>query len=138
VPTKKELIDELNFLSDVLSERTRWVAGWVLGLGWLVIIQGSDAPRFLAPKDIIPPITLALVALLLDFSQYCFGYVLNLRLLNSFPKNTDSLPYDTGILLYRLRLFAFYAKIWAALIATAWLVLVLAVRLAQMLYGEER
>jgi hypothetical protein len=105
-------------------------------LSWLVIIQGPDAPRFLASDVIIPPTALAFVALLLDFSQYCFGYILNLRMLNSFPKNTDSLPYDTGILLYPPRLSAFYAKIWAALIATAWLVVVLAVRLVEVLRGS--
>jgi hypothetical protein len=110
VPTKRELIDELNFLTDVLSDRTRWLAGWVLGLGWLVIIQDASAPAFLDKRDIIEPIALALLALLIDFFQYCFGYVLNLRLLNSFPADTESLSYDTGALLYRFRLLAFYAR----------------------------
>jgi hypothetical protein len=99
VPTKKELIDELDFLTDVLS--TRWLAGGVLGLSWLVIIQGTDARSFLERYDIIGPIVLALLALLIDFSQYCFGYILNLRLLNYFPGETESIltiprPLCTG------------------------------------------
>jgi hypothetical protein len=135
VTAKKELINELNFLTDVLSDRTRWLAGWVLGLSWLVMIQSSNAPGFLAPHDIIEPTALALLALLIDFSQYCFGYILNLRVLNSFPSDTESVPYDTGSLLYRLRLFAFYAKIAVALVATTWLIVVLAIRIVDTLGG---
>ena len=136
MPTKKELIDELNFLTDVLSDRTRWLAGWVLGLSWLVIIQNGDAgnaPRFLQPHDIIEPTALALLAFLIDFSQYVFGYVLNYRMLHSFPADTDSAPYDPGSLLYRLRLFAFYAKISIALVAALWLFTVLAIGIVDIL-----
>jgi len=119
VPTKKELVDELNFLTDVLSDRTRWLAGWVLGLSWLVIIQGTHAPSFLERHDIIGPIALALLALSIDFSQYCFGIL-----------------YDTEALLYRLRRFAFYAKTAATLVAVSWLTIILAIRFVHMLRGS--
>jgi hypothetical protein len=136
VPAKKELIDELNFLTDVLSDRMRWLAGWVLGLSWLVIIQGTDAPSFLERHDIIAPIVLALLALLIDFSRYCFGYKLNLRLINSFPCETETIRYDGGTLLYRLRRFAFYAKIAVTVVAASRLVIVLAIRFVHMLRGS--
>ena len=136
MPTKKELIDELNFLTDVLSDRTRWLAGWVLALSWLVIIQSGDAPGFLEPHDIIQPAALALLALLIDFSQYFFGYVLNYRVLHSFSDDTESVPYDPGSLLYRLRLFAFYAKLAMALVATCWLLVVLAIGIVGLLRGR--
>ena len=57
-------------------------------------------------------------------------------MLDPFSENTYSPSHDTGLLLYRPRPFAGYAKIRTALIATAWLVVILALGLVEVLRGS--
>ena len=71
--TNKELTDEPNFLGDIPSDRKRRVANWVLDSGWLVIIQGPDAPRIPLGTSSSRGLRWHGSARPLDFSRYCFA-----------------------------------------------------------------
>ncbi len=109
-----EIYEDLNFLSDRISNQTRTIALSVLAIAWLFLIGGKDAP--VLPSS--PNRTLLLLAgagsllsLVVDYFQYVFGYFdadnVRKRAEKSKTKTGD---YNYDACLYRLRTMLFWVK----------------------------
>jgi hypothetical protein len=137
VPDRQKVMEELNFLTDVLSNRVRTIAGGVLAFCWAFVVEGSQNPTgagLVSVWEVITPIGLALFALTFDLSQYMFGYSLNRRMLRELAlKKQDSVPYRTDALAYRARGWSFNLKLVCALVAVLWLIGLLGVKMASLL-----
>lgn len=132
MPDRKAVIDELNFLSGLLSERVRTAAAVILAFCWAFIVEGSSAPGggFLSTQDVMPPLLLAVATLVADFLQYLFGLRLNIRTLAQMEREkVETMPYDARHPLYLVRQGAFYLKMLLLVGALVWLLSVLLVRL---------
>jgi hypothetical protein len=114
VATIPETIEELQYLSDRLSDRVRTVAWSVLGLVWLFLTGGDSRPALpVTPSRSVLLISgaLALGALVLDYLQYFFGYLMARQVLQEAEGSAEkNAQYDTGGWLYRTRTFVFWLK----------------------------
>ena len=132
MPNRNAVIDELNFLSGLLSERVRSAAAVILAFCWAFIVEGSAAPGggFLSTQEVVPPLLLAVATLIADFFQYLIGLRLNVRTLAQMEREKlESMPYDARHPLYLLRQSAFYLKMALLAAALVWLLSVILVRL---------
>jgi hypothetical protein len=70
MPTRAEIRDELNFLSDLISTRVRAISGGVLAIAWALLIEGagSEAP-LVAATSLTVPIAAAIATLVADIAQ---------------------------------------------------------------------
>lgn len=135
MPDQNKVIEELDFLTDVLSNRVRTTAAGVLAFCLGFIVEGSQSVTggFLSAREVAPPIALSLLALLSDLLQYVFGYILNMRMLRALSlADGGSLAYDRGALSYRARHYCFYLKIVCALAAAQWLIVLLIVHVGAL------
>ena len=127
MPTRAEIRDELDFLSDLISTRVRAISGGVLAIAWALLIEGagSEAP-LVAATSLTVPIATAIGTLVADIAQYGFGLLLNLRMFDQMRRQElESIPYDSGAPLYRLRQAMFPLKLALCALATGWLIAVL-------------
>lgn len=132
MPDRKAVIDELNFLSGLLSERVRTAAAVILAFCWAFIVEGASAPGggFLSTPDVVPPLLLAAATLMADFAQYLAGLRLNVRTLAQMERRkVETLAYDARHPLYLIRQGAFYAKMLLLAAALIWLLAVILLRL---------
>ncbi len=128
MPSRKAVIDELNFLSGLLSERVRTAAAVILAFCWAFIVEGSSVPGggFLSTEAVLPPLLLAVATLLADFTQYLAGLRLNVRTLAKMEaEKVDELPYDARHPLYVIRQASFYSKMLLLAAALIWLLAVI-------------
>jgi len=127
MPTLDKVIEELNFLSEVLSTRVRTLAAGVLALAWVFVLGNAikdEHAGFIADRDLVAPIVLALLSLLADLSQYWCGLVGTRRHLQRMEKSDlTSADYNYGSMAYRLRTIFFYLKLSFMLASVAWLLL---------------
>ena len=130
---REDIHRELDFLTDLLSGRVRWLAGAVLALSWGFAVaspQVSGSSFSVPPGRLLMPMILALAAILSDLLQYIFGYLNNLRMLRAVEANPDGrVGFDRNDPLWRMRSHLFHAKIALAIAAGGWLVLVLGLQL---------
>jgi hypothetical protein len=129
MPTRAKVAEELNFLSDLMSNRVRTIAGGVLAIAWALLIEGSgaDEDALVPARDLAGPIATAIATLIADLAQYGFGLVLNLGMYRSMQReNVPEMPYDRRHLLYRLRQWMFPTKLALCAVASVWLVVLLA------------
>jgi hypothetical protein len=68
--TRKQVIDELNYLTEVISTRVRTITGGILAFCWLFVIENSYLPAI----AVAPAIILSFMALSFDIGQYVAGY----------------------------------------------------------------
>jgi len=124
VATENDLIQELNFLSDKLSERTRVISAGVIAIWWATIV-GDKSPPALDRNTLLGPVIAAGIALFLDVLQYVAGYWLNWLALRGLTQSgAKEFEYDTGNPLYKLRQVLFIAKQIAAIISICWLIVI--------------
>lgn len=120
-----EIVEELNFLSETLSERTRVLSVGIIAIWWTTLIGGRGPPG-LGENALLGPAICAAVSALLDVLQYAAGYLQSYLALYRLEKlGLSEVQYDRHSLLFRLREFLFLAKQVAALAAIAWLILIL-------------
>jgi hypothetical protein len=132
--TKKELIDELNFLTELLSNRIRTISIGILAFCWLFIfnnISGQNTPHLIENQILLVPVFLAISALVADFAQYWFGFVNTRSILRNKEEKGLDISYDYYSLSYRLRTIMFYAKQVLVLAASVWLLVVLGIKIMQ-------
>jgi hypothetical protein len=114
VATTAATIEELQYLSDRLSDRVRTVAWSVLGLVWLFLTGGDSRPVLPVPPSksmLLTSGALALAALVLDYLQYLFGYLTAGQVLEEAEGGAEeNAQYDTGGWLYRIRGVVFWLK----------------------------
>jgi hypothetical protein len=85
--TKKELLDELNFLSDKISTSVWTLDLGMLAFAWSLLIASGDM-RFTVRNAIWVMIP-SLLALIAHMLQYLFGYVVARRI---YRELRDSRP----------------------------------------------
>lgn len=110
--------DELNFLSDALSTRSRSIATGIAIFCWTALITEEMAPARANSGPFAIALLMAISAIGADFLQYVFGYCSAMRTRargdNTFPENET----------FRiLRFVFFYIKISACLVAVVFLLL---------------
>lgn len=137
MPSKKDLAQELNFLSGLLSERIRFLAAGTLAFCWAFIIEGfasGEGEAFLKPLYALPPMMFSLLGLIADFLQYWAGYRLNVVLLRKLEREgSDDIPYYRSQLYYRLREIMFHTKIFLVCTSVLLLIAVVFIRLLSVL-----
>lgn len=109
-----DVIGELQFLSDRLSDRVRTISWSVLGLVWLFLTGRDSSPVLPAAPNkslLLFSGALALGALVLDYLQYVFGYLTaNQTQEKAEQAGKKNAQFDRGALLYRMRLGSFWSK----------------------------
>ena len=60
LPDRQKLIEGLDFLTDVLGNRVRSIAGVVLAFCWAFVVEGSQTASggFITVQEVIAPIAL--------------------------------------------------------------------------------
>lgn len=123
MPSKGKVIEELNYLSELVSNRTWTISLSILALCWALILPAKDKALDVSENLLFPSILGAVLALFADLSQYSAGLFLNRRILRKMEKsNLEELGYSLRDPLYRIRQFMFSAKVISALLAALWLV----------------
>lgn len=121
----KELIQELNFLSDKLSERVRVISAGVIAIWWATLI-GDKVPPGVDAKALLGPVIAAAISLLIDVLQYLIGYYHNRYALHFLEKSGDTdFKYNSKALIYKSREFLFALKLATTIVATMWLISIL-------------
>ena len=121
---KKDLIDELNYLTDLLSQRSRTLATGVLAFCWLFILQNTTNNKLpiFETSTLLVPVIFAILSLLIDAAQYWFGYLQTRKRLQKLEiSNSDEIGFDHNSWYFKLRTKAFYIKQVFVLIAVIWL-----------------
>ncbi len=75
MPSKADLIEDLDWITNRISERVWVTSVGVLSFCLAFIIEsiGAEKEGFLLPVQVIAPIVLALAALVFDLLQYLVG-----------------------------------------------------------------
>lgn len=135
MPSRAEIIENLNWTTERLSNRVWTIALGVLATALAYIIEGAaaDGAPFLPPAQAVAPATLALLALLFDLVQYYAANRQSLRLLMDMERDgKDSAPY-TRTFLFHVRTFSYHAKIVLTVAGVAWLIVASAIRTVALL-----
>jgi hypothetical protein len=114
VPKKKEIIEELQFLSDKLSAQARTVAFGLLAITWTILVGESAFLRKLSEglgKRLLLVAVLSIFVLFVDFLQYVVGYIyVNKTLKAAEAEDLTEADYDPDSWLRRLRTVLFWTK----------------------------
>jgi hypothetical protein len=112
--TKKDIIEEINFVSDRISTQVRMVAISLIIITWGLLVGTSQTVlQFGAgfKKQLLLVGIGALFSMVFDFLQYLFGYLNNKALLDKMEQeNLMDAKYDKTDFRYKLRCFFFSAK----------------------------
>ena len=127
MPSKTRVIEDLDFVSNLISERARTLAIGVLAVCWVFVLANAtsgDEANLIRNSALIGPIILALLALLSDLGQYWCGYVATRRhLLLMEKKQMSDVPYDYTNAAYRWRAWLFYMKLLLMMTGVLWLLI---------------
>lgn len=114
MPSAKELIDELHFLSDRLSTQVRTVALGLLALSWGLLLGESRTAVEAAEamkRGLLIIGVMAILTMFLDFLQYVCGYLDTNRVRERAAKSPEKQAlFNSSTLTYRSRNFLFWAK----------------------------
>jgi hypothetical protein len=129
------IYERLDFASDRLSTQIRTLALGVLALIWLFLSGSKDVADLrlsASNKQLLAIAGLCITALLIDAAQYWASYLSsNAVRKEAEEKNHKEAEYDETSLLRRLQQGCFWAKQVAAVLATAWLLVILAIAVAK-------
>jgi len=129
VADKKQLLDELNYLTELLSNRSRILATGIVAFTWVYILANLTSDKLSGVFDtqyLLIPMALSVMALLLDAFQYWIGYIqIRIRFREMERKQIDQTSFDNSSLLFKLRTGVFYGKQALVLISIVWLLIVI-------------
>ena len=129
MPTKKTIIEELQWLSDRISTQVRTLGIGLLAITWGLLITKPDIVYPLSEnlkKNLLIVGIVALMAMVYDFLQYFFAYLNTRRLLGKTEREKlTEVHYDYSAIYYKLRNFFFWAKQIFLLIACVWFFIVI-------------
>ena len=112
--SRKDVQDDINFLSDRISTQVRTIGLSVIAIAWLFLVGGKDTPVLPLPPNralLLWAGALSLGALLTDYFQYFMGYLDGRRVLaKGESEGVQDLKYDYRAATWRLRAFFFWAK----------------------------
>ena len=129
------IYERLDFASDRLSTQIRTLALGVLALVWLFLSGSRDVADLklnVGKKQLLAIAALCVLTLLIDAAQYWASYLSS----NSVRRTAETshkkeAEYDETTWTRRLQQGSFWAKQLTALLATAWLLIILATALAR-------
>ena len=126
MPDKKQILDELNYLTDAISARFRAVSASVLAVCWAFILSEKPETKLLDIKEMAAPLILSLLSFTFDMCQYIFGYLNNLNMLRDIERiRADSIVYSKRSWLYRGRIIMFWLKILTAILSVVTIIVLL-------------
>lgn len=124
MPSREQIVAELNYLSETISGKVWTIAVGVLAFCWAFLVNQQG------PIDagaLLPAVALALLALFMDMAQYLAGLLYNRRLLRHMEDaGVSQMSYDRHHPFYVVRQAAFVGKIAFCLAAIGWLIAILA------------
>jgi hypothetical protein len=103
MPSKKDLGDELDWLTDKISSRV-----WTLNLGtlattWSLLIATGSGEKLIRSSNAIPIMLLCILAMLCDLGQYLAGYRYAKSILDRLEDNEqEEFEYNKSAPLYKL------------------------------------
>jgi hypothetical protein len=124
---KKELGEELDWLTDKISSRV-----WTLNLGtlattWSLLVATASGEKLIGSGNAIPVMLLCILAMLCDLGQYLAGYRYAKSILVRLEDSGQTeFEYNKSAPLYKSRDWLFCGKIAVSVVAAIWLVVVLA------------
>jgi hypothetical protein len=122
MPDKKELIDELNWITEKISSQVWTLNLGILGTTWTLLIATTNTKLQFQQAEAFPILFLCIASLTCEMLQYLSGYANDRRLLRDVEaRNAQTFDYDPAALLYRLRMFFFYVKILTTVVAAVFL-----------------
>ena len=127
--SKAEILKELDFVTDKLSAQVRTIALGVLVFSWGLIVGESRLAENLRQGLVWHSVGVgaaAIIVMLFDFLQYLAGYWNTLFVYQKMKSDrTDKGEYDEKSILFRIRVFLFYAKMTGLTATVIWLALLL-------------
>jgi len=112
--SKKNVMEEMDFLSDRISSQVRTIALGLLAITWGLLIGQSVVAAEISRDTkggFLVIGTIAILSMFLDFLQYFFGYWNNRKLLNKMEEeNKQEGEYNYLACSYRLRDAFFWIK----------------------------
>lgn len=130
MPGEQDVYKELDFLSDLISNRVRTISVGILAICWVFILQNisrQEGTSSVPVSALLVPTSLAILALIADFAQYLFGYFNINSARRKMEKNgLKEVKYDYHSLTYRMRIKMFYTKVVLMIGAAVWLLAILA------------
>ncbi|MEL6999248.1 MAG: hypothetical protein ACFB03_12225 [Paracoccaceae bacterium] len=137
MPNKNEVIENLNWVTERISDRVWTVSVGVIAVSLSYIVEsasGKSAP-FLQPQQVAIPAVLALLALLSDLVQYVLANRQNIALLRRMEaEGVDEMRFPKDWMRAG-RSAAFSAKFGFCLIAVLWITVVTGVRAIELMQG---
>jgi hypothetical protein len=111
MPSKAEIIKELDFVTDTLSKQVRTTALGTLVFAWGLLVGESAAARSIAGQvqwHLVGVGAVSILAMLFDFLQYVAGYRSVKALYDKMDvENQEEGWYDETSYSYRLRFLFF-------------------------------
>lgn len=122
--SKKNLLTELDWLTDKISSQV-----WSLNLGtlattWSLLIAAGSIPDNLriGPRNAFPIMFLCILGMLSELGQYLAGYANAKSILRSLEgSGRTEFEYDKSAPFYLMRQWFFWIKIVLTLCAAIWL-----------------
>ena len=129
MPTVKDIVEELQWISDRISTQVRTLGVGLIAVTWgLLIAQPQIAgpmPEWIKKHLLISGV-LALSAMVCDFLQYICAYWNSKALLSDMEaKKLQEAKYDYTALSYRSRTFFFGVKQLLVVVAYIWFLAVI-------------
>ena len=138
MPTKQEVIENLNWTTARVSDRVWTISVGTLAasLSYIIESASADGAPFLEPRAVAFPAVLALLALCADLAQYVAADRQNVALLRRMEaERIEEALYDAGSAMRRLRGWAYNAKIGLCAAAALWITAVTASRALELMTG---
>ena len=108
---KKELTEDLGFVTGQISTLVRQLTFGVLALVWALLLRDKDLSAIdWSPRFLLVLAGLAVLTMTMDFMQYMAGYAATRRAYREVELGRDG-KFQPGWLSYRLRGWCFMAKI---------------------------
>jgi hypothetical protein len=124
MPTKSEIIQDLNWVTERISNRVWTVSVGVIALALTYIVEStrSDGSPFLRPEQVAVPAVLALLALAFDLIQYIAANRQNVRILRRMEREgLSEARFDPAERMGRLRHLAYNLKISLSILSVGWI-----------------
>jgi hypothetical protein len=119
---KKDLLADLDWLTDKISSEVWTLNLGILGTTWTLLITTTNTKYQLQPAEALPILFLCIASLACQMLQYLCGYRNAKQILNELEAhNHQTFEYDKTDFFYVCRNLFFYAKILVTVAAAVFL-----------------
>jgi hypothetical protein len=127
VPTKDDLIKDLDWVTQRVSDRVWSISAGTIAIALGYFVEGAkkDGEPFLRPELVAGPAALALLSLICDLAQYVAANRLQRKLLARMEEAEENqMDYDPSDLMYVLRGLFYNLKMFLCFAGAIWLVVI--------------